>query len=191
MALQYSPTTSKSTVSLDSVDISILYNNKFQNKVELFYTHEDVLDEEMSFELTENKFLSIQFQATDKNARLYMYGLDSLSDEKLEVDEEGEVYLSPSMTPVELYAKDYYPLIPGKYLAKIITMESSYFLPFWVRSKQVTEDQLEIMKTDLEETLTGLAIDFVKKIYSAADNTTKALPPQLLRQFMTIKNIIH
>lgn len=187
MALQYSPTTSKSTVSLDSVDISILYNNKFQNKVELFYTHEDVLDEEMSFELTENKFLSIQFQATDKNARLYMYGLDSLSDEKLEVDEEGEVYLSPSMTPVELYAKDYYPLIPGKYLAKIITMESSYFLPFWVRSKQVTEDQLEIMKTDLEETLTGLAIDFVKKIYSAADNTTKALPPQLLRQFMTIK----
>ncbi|WP_136608756.1 DUF2357 domain-containing protein [Paenibacillus dokdonensis] len=187
MVLHYNPTISKVAVRLDSLEISILYNGTLHNKVELFYTDEDVLEEKLSFELTENKFVSIQFQATDKSARLYMYGLESLSDEKLEVDEDGEVYLSPSVNPVDLYAKDYYPLIPGKYLAKVISTGFTYFLPFCVHSKQVTEDQLEIMKKDLEEVVTGLAIDFVKKVYSAADNSMRALPPQLLRQFMTIK----
>ncbi|HEY2494853.1 MAG TPA: DUF2357 domain-containing protein [Paenibacillus sp.] len=169
------------------MSISFLYNNIHQDNVEIFYTREDVLEEVMSFELMENKLLSILFQANDKNARLYMYGLESLSDEKLEIDENGDVYLKPSVTPIALYAKDYYPLIPGTYLAKVITGGSIYYLPFNVRPKQVTKDQLELMKRDLEYTLRGLAIDFVKNVYSAADNQNKALPPQLLRQFMTIK----
>ncbi|RCW41677.1 DUF2357 domain-containing protein [Paenibacillus prosopidis] len=187
MALQYSSTPKSESVSLESVGISFLYNNIHHNKVEIFYTKEEVLGEAMSFELTENKLVSILFRANDKNARLYMYGLESLTDEKLELDENGDVYLKPSATPIALYAKDYYPLIPGTYLARIITEGTTYYLPFKVRTKQVTEDQLEIMKKDLEDTVRGLAIDFVKKVYSAADNQNKALPPQLLRQFMMIK----
>lgn len=187
MDLQYNVVSTVVNVKVDSIRLSILHENDQEYKVELFYTHEDVFDELLSFELKENKFVSILFSSTDKNARLYMYGLESLYDERLETDENGDVYLNPSTTPIPLYTKDYYPLIPGKYLAKLISGETTYYLPFAVRPKQVTDDQLELMKRDLEDVMTGLAIDFVKKVYSAADNTTKAIPPQLLRQFMMIK----
>lgn len=187
MVSQFSSTLMSEKVRLDSVVISFLYKG-YKDNVEVFYTSQDVDNgKAMSFELTENKLVSILFQSKDKNDRLYMYGLESLSDERLAIDENGDVYLKPSINPVELYAKDYYPLIPGTYLGRIVTGGTAYYLPFIVHPKQVTQDQLKLMKQDLEDEVRGLAIDFVRKIYSADDNLTKALPPHLLRQFMTMK----
>jgi hypothetical protein len=188
MALHYNTGSAAKIVSLDSVFISFLYDFEQPAKVETFYTSDVLFEEVLTFELIENKPVSILFQAKDKNSRFYMYGLESLYDEKLEIDESGEVYLKPSADPVPLYAKDYYPLIPGSYLAKVITNEMIFYVPFAIRPKQVTEDQLELMKRDLEAIARGLAIDFIKKVYSPSDNNKlKSLPPHLLRQFMTIK----
>ncbi|KQX45868.1 DUF2357 domain-containing protein [Paenibacillus sp. Root444D2] len=187
MALLYNSEPMAEVISLGSVDLSFLYDYEQPVKVQQFYTNEYILDDVISFELKENKPVSILFQANDNNARFYMYGLESLSNENLEIDENGDVFLQPSAIPIVLYAKDYYPLIPGSYLAKVITGEFTYYLPFTVRPKQVTDDQLKLMKEELEDVVKGLAIDFVKKVYSPADNDFKALPPHLLRQFMTIK----
>ncbi|RED59157.1 DUF2357 domain-containing protein [Cohnella phaseoli] len=187
MVSQYNSEPMLESISRDLMNISFVYEYERPVYVERFYRYENVLDMIFSFELTENIPVSIIFQSEDKNARFYMYGLESLSDERIETDENGDIYLKPSSTPVVLYTKDYYPLIPGVYLAKVFVEGKTYFNPFVIRPKQVTEDQLEVIKRDLEGLMRGLAIDFVKKVYSPADSQIKALPPQLLRQFMIIK----
>lgn len=187
MDSQYNTGSKDANVELDSINLAFFYGDKEYKKVDRFYAHENVFYENLSFELKENTVVKILFSATEKNARLYMYGLESLYDKRLETDENGDVYLKPSTTLISLYEKDYYPLIPGKYVAKLIFKGETYYLPFEVQPKQVTDDQLDHMKRELEEIIRGLAIDFVKRIYSATDSTTKAIPPQLLKQFMMIK----
>lgn len=183
MVLRYE----EESISAESVNISFFKDKNLLCTVDSFYTSEDVLGRKLSFELVENIPVSISFQSSDKSARFYMYGLESLSDENLESDEEGNVYLKPSSTQIALYGKDYYPLIPGTYLAKLLVEGNSYYVPFSIKPKQVTEEQLLSIKKDLEGTIKGLAIDFVKKVYSPGESEIKALPPKILKQFMTIK----
>lgn len=187
MVLLYNPETPVEAILVDSVNITFVYAHKDPDTVDKFYKHENVLDMPYSFELTENIPVSILFNSKDKNDRFYMYGLESLTDSRLEIDEAGDIYLKPSSSPVVLYANDYYPLIPGVYLAKVVVEGITYFNPFIIRPKQVTEDQLELMKQDLEGLIRGIAIDFIKKVYSPASSQVRALPPHLLRQFMTVK----
>lgn len=180
-----------SSLSSDHMPVQIsLVNGNIIQAVNILYNHYDQYmnsGSDNSFELIENKPVSIIFESRDKDARFYMYGLESLFDDKLEIDDEGEVYLKPSPIPLELYSKDYYPLIPGSYLARAVAEGTEYYIPYKIIPKQITENQLEILKNDLEETVRGLAIDFIKNIYAATDNTMKALPPHLLKQFMIIK----
>ncbi|MBM7565258.1 DUF2357 domain-containing protein [Paenibacillus sacheonensis] len=174
-------------VKVESIELSVIKDNDKKESVHDFYTSEAVIEYNPSFELVENKYVSILFNTRDKNARLYMYGLESLEDDRLEYDESGDVYLKPSNTPLALYFKDYYPLIPGTYLATLVADGERYYIPFIVHAKQLTNNELELMKKELEATVRGLAIDFVKKVYNASDSATKAIPPQLLRHFMIIK----
>lgn len=186
MVSQSNSTNIKQSISLESVKISFFYNNS-EYKINKYYINDHFFENEFSFEIIENKKVSINFESIDRNARLYIYGIESLSDERLEHDEYGETYLKPSDYPFYLYSKDYYPLIPGLYMGKLISENKIYFLPFKVSPKQVDNNQLDEIKNDLENTMRGLAIDFVKKIYSVNESSSQALPPRILKEFMIIQ----
>jgi len=136
------------------------------------------------FRLLENVPVRLLFDAPDKTSRLYMYGLDEVPGDRVEVDEDGELYLKPSAEPVALHSFGDYPLIPGTYLLRVVSGERTFLAPFLIESKQVSGSQLEQMKRELEEIMKGLTFDLVHRLYAAApEERGQVLPPPLLRKF--------
>lgn len=155
----------------------------YRSKAEFYYNINNP-----SLFLMENRLVTVTFQAKDAQARLYMYGLDSLPEHLVELDDEGEAYLLPSPRPVVLYDTGYYPLIPGaNYEIRVQMGDVPYYTPFAILSKQVSGKQLTTMKSELEHMVQGLAIDFVKKNYSFGHNKVKYVSPKLLMQFIVIQ----
>ncbi|MEO2211394.1 DUF2357 domain-containing protein [Paenibacillus amylolyticus] len=186
MDLSYNKNSINENIFLGQVNLSIK-TSSYTKSVTKYYDTEDCLESGYSFELTENKKTSIVFNSTDSEARLYLYGIESLLDDRIEYDEYGEAYLKPSEKEFFLYTLDYYPLIPGVYVGKLIIKSMLYYLPFCIKPKQVNNQQLELIKQDLENSIKGLAIDFIKRVISIDESTSQAVPPILLKQLMILK----
>ena len=95
------------------IEVPIIVDHYFSNELD-FYEKKG----ERFIEVKENIELAVTFRCENNSSRLYMDGLDSLSERLLEFDSlEGEVYLAPSAQPVTLFANNdaFYPLIPGFY----------------------------------------------------------------------------
>ncbi|MGE7273614.1 DUF2357 domain-containing protein [Brevibacillus panacihumi] len=163
-------------------------HERYNFSVKKFYKEMKEVDFETPvFELLENIHVKILFHSSNKNSRLYMYGLDSVTEDRVDIDEDGEIYLRPSSEAVTLYETNDYPLIPAPYLLKVVVEEEVFYAPFFIRSKQVSFEQLELMKKELEETMKGLAYDFIRRVYAASSEEQQVvLPPLLLKKFMTL-----
>ncbi|NGQ97508.1 DUF2357 domain-containing protein [Brevibacillus sp. SYP-B805] len=166
-----------------------LFNQeKYNFSVQTFYT--EIKGEEFDrpvFELLENIPVKILFNSPYKNSRLYMYGLDAVIEDRVDIDEDGEIYLRPSSEEVTLYDINYYPFIPAPYLLRVVVEEKTYYAPFLIKSKQVSFEQLELMKKELEEVMKGLAYDLIRRVYAASPEEQQVvLPPPLLKKFMAL-----
>lgn len=160
--------------------------------VHFFISESDFYDkrEERYIEIKENINLSITFRSQDSASRLYMDGLDTLSERLLEIDPfEGEVYLSPSDYPITIFenSNKYYPLIPGFYRIVIEHEGQRYYSWIKVIPKQLEEAQWEVMRNEVEKELRGLAIDVILK-RTGINTQYDGLSQNLLGQFMVIKN---
>ncbi|MBG9794043.1 hypothetical protein ABD76_16640 [Paenibacillus dendritiformis] len=174
-----------------SLSFIIGSKNKQENKtVYRFYENEKQFFEQIdhpSVDLMENQDIKIRFIADNDHARLYMYGLDMIPSSEVKMDEQGEAYIQPGHEMITLFTKDYYPLIPGgTYQIRVVADNRTWFAPFAILPKQLTFEQLDIMKQQLEEAIRGLAFDFISKRYSQGGQIGKAMPPKLLMQFMII-----
>ena len=162
-------------------------------KVEHFFTNElDFYEkrEVVFLEIKENIDVSILFQSPNKNLRLYMDGLDTLSEHLIEVDpEKGEVYLLPSEQSVTLFSnkEEYYPLIPGFYRLVVVADGQSFFSWIKVIPKQLEESQWEIMRDEVEKELMGLAREIVLN-RTGMISGVEGITPGMLGQFIVIKN---
>lgn len=141
---------------------------QFDNMYPLGESHFVNQDEELlgarTFEpicLKENKSLSLLFQSPDPHARFFMDGLDTLPDGILRETQSGDVYLPCSNEPYTLFNNDYYPFIPGFYRIKITTNGANYYSLIRIVPKQVTQEQWEWMRDELESILKGLAQDLL------------------------------
>lgn len=177
-----------------SFKLSFRNNDKVQN-VPCFYKSKDELyklGKNSPFEIPENVPLEVTFTSQDPGARFYMDGLDILPDKLVEEDKDGgEVYLSPSFTPIVFYeinGEHQYPYIPGIYQIKINVFGTLYFTWLKIVPKQMSEDQWEFMKEEVENELRGLAHDYVRKSYGLNQHTYSHLSPAILRQFMIIEH---
>lgn len=153
--------------------------------------HEELKEEHFEqpiFRLMENIPVRILFDSPYKDSRLYMYGLDAVPSHRVEFDENGEIYMRPSSEVVSLYSISDYPLIPGTYLLRVEVEEKTYYAPFAIDSKQVTGEQLQQMRQELEEMMKGLTFDFVHRVYAASPQEKRhsVLPPPLLKKFMIL-----
>ncbi|MGF2712316.1 DUF2357 domain-containing protein [Bacillus cereus] len=146
-------------------------------------------------EVVENKNLELDFICEDETARLYMDGLDTLPSWNLLIGDDDVAYISPEISPIDLfkYSKDpkksneYYPLIPGYYRIKVVVQDVAYYSWLKVQPKQITEEQWVSMREDVEETLNGLAQDLIRKNASLGINSSLPIPIHILRKLYIVK----
>lgn len=184
-------------------------SNRFLKELNFFTKNRKELYTSKDFEIveiTENVNMEVCFQSEDYNARFYMDGLDILSVKLLEEDEEGNVFLYPSDEYVTIYKNantrqdafqvqqalrpnqiEYYPLIPGYYHIKVICDNEEYFTLVKVVPKQITEEQWETMKKDVQDTLEGLAQDLIRKNVTIDKDDSDTIPMDILRKIYVLK----
>lgn len=172
------------------------FQGKDQTEVPLatFYKNEKELYENKDNEyivLVEYLSLSIKFEAETKDAKFYMDGLDTLPERMVEENKDGgDVYLLPSKESILLYENndEYYPFIPGFYRIIIEVHGELYYSWVKVVPKQIGESQWDIMKSEVEAELQGLAQDFIRRNLGIGNANIPSIPPKLLRQFIVIQS---
>jgi hypothetical protein len=156
------------------------------------------MDEKQFICVRENVDLSVRFKCDDPNAKLYMDGLDTLPARSVQQDEKGDIYISPSNEEIYLYKQnnrnqstddkeDYYPLVPGNYQIRVELDGQIYYSWFKVKPKQMTEEEWEVMKNEIEETLRGLAQELIGKNSSISFYKNSPIPITVLRKLIIIK----
>lgn len=169
---------------------------RIEKQVTVFVDNQEAvfsIPEENIVEVTENIDLSVLFNCSSR-ARLYMDGLDMLPESVVVEDEKGDVYLPSEPIEQVLFVNDlldgftYYPLIPGYYQVKVVIEEKSYYTLLRVRAKQVTEEQWETMRQEIEDTLHGLAQDMIRRNLNLTGNEDIPIPITYMRQWLLLRN---
>ncbi|MDG4658019.1 nuclease domain-containing protein [Ectobacillus antri] len=111
--------------------------------------------------IRENIDVTVLFQSSYEDCRLYIEGLDDCVIQTSS-DGEGESYLLPSSQKKLLFSHENFPLIPGDYLVRVYCGRW-YYAMLRIQPKQVTESQLQVMKDEVQEFLEGLAYDVVSQ----------------------------
>ncbi|USK71150.1 DUF2357 domain-containing protein [Peribacillus asahii] len=160
------------------------------NQKDLYKMLEENIEKAM-----ENKWLELEFICENKNARLYMDGLDTIPEEYTQVDDTGHVCL-PASNKLLLFQDDptklergvsYYPLIPGHYRIKVVIEEEVYYSWLKITPKQMEEEQWIAMREEIENTLHGLAQDLVRKNASLGDEGSAPIPIEFLRKLFILR----
>lgn len=136
--------------------------------------------------LKENKSFSLLFQSSDPHARFFMDGLDTLPEGILRETGSGDVYLPCSKEPYTLFSNDYYPLIPGFYRIKITANGEDFYSLIRIIPKQVTLEQWELMRDELESALSGLAQDILPHS-GGGPSFHHSLPIQQLQPYLILQ----
>lgn len=170
-----------------SFNISFIQDN-CEIPVTTFYSNETELAHcNPSAVLVENIDLLIHFQCDDENSKLYMDGLESIPEMYVEEDDNGETFLRPSNYPIPLFKFEFYPLIPGFYRLLVETNNTKYFTLIQIKPKQLSVQQWEIMKDELESELAGLAQDLIRKNLGIGLPIGKYISSKLLHRFIVIQ----
>lgn len=133
-------------------------------------------EEQMDFiEIEENTEWQLQFLSPPK-ARLYIDGLDLLDDERIQEDEHG-LYIIPSSKPYVIYNhenndKKY---LPGIYRLKLVLNNNKFFSWLKIISKFISEDELVLMRQDVENAVKGLSRMFQSNINGSLSNYSPTL----------------
>ncbi|MFD3448219.1 hypothetical protein ACFDTO_26860 [Microbacteriaceae bacterium 4G12] len=169
-------------ICTNSLPFSLLFEQANQPLQALYiYEREEEIPEQSYIIIRENIDVNILFQSEDENCRLYMEGLESIG----KVGEDDEIYLSPSVNSRSLFKHEDFPLIPGDYLIRIQLEGISYYTMLRVAPKQMTASQLQVMKEEIEQFLSGLAQETVYKKHNIGQGAT--LPSFLASKYTAIQ----
>jgi len=147
-------------------------------------------------EVFERENLYVSYTANQEDAYLYIDGLDGYDSLKLHLDEEGIACLRPGTERFSLYSdiNEDYPLIPADYMVFVKQkgeVSDSFEATLRVRPNNITEDQLDVMRDELNEMVQGLAYDRTRmsqgiKLYGERG----LLPPLVLAEFVILKHMV-
>lgn len=158
--------------------------NDSTRRIEFFEEEVDAYDSKSSIVIEENRLTKLLFKCTDNNARLYMDGIETLQNDIVKEDINGEVYIEPNSEKIELYNTNNFPLIPGSFRIIVNVNRKSYFSKIEVKPKFITEEELGTIKEDLEEEINGLAFELIKKNLAAGEVIINDLPIKLYKFFI-------
>ena len=142
------------------------------------------------FSLFENDEVEIYFNSSDANARLYLDALDVLPDGYgVLIDDNGRAYRQVSTEPFPLYKNndEFDALRVDQFRVEIVCEEKHYFGLLDILPKQLNSVEWRMMKDDLEEEITGLAQDIVRRNIGLGDRREGAIPPQKVYNFFVIR----
>lgn len=134
--------------------------------------------------------VAIEFTSISAGDRLYFDGIDLLPAEMCEVDDEGNLFLSPQpgeKYSIFTYSSEYYAMHVGKYEMRICHDGMIYYQWFHVLPKNVSDSEWEIMKKELEEEVQGLSTDIIRKNISLGGKRMESAPSKQLYKFFVIK----
>ncbi|WP_243454552.1 DUF2357 domain-containing protein [Desulfosporosinus fructosivorans] len=147
-------------------------------------------------EVYERDNLYVSYTANQEDAYLYIDGLDGYDSVKLILDEEGIPCLPSGTIRFPLYSdlNEDYPLIPADYLIFVKRkgeVSDSFEATLRVRPNNITEDQLDVMRDELNEMVQGLAYDQTRmnrgiELYGERG----LLPPLVLAEFVILKQMV-
>lgn len=140
--------------------------------------------EEPMVVLTENLPLRLVFQTSDSSARLYMDGLESVPEERLQEDAAGYPYLTSGT--LNLFSYGNYGWIPGLYWLQVVLSSGRYFALVEVQPKEMSMSEWTAMRDELQAELQGLALELVRRNLGLAQSRD-ALPSSLLHRFLVVR----
>lgn len=158
-----------------------------------FYTTEVEAweSEDSSYKVEENEEIEVEFNSTDKSAKLYLEALDIIPLHKVGInsDIDGQLYRTPSETPFYLYknGEDYDALCVDTFLIKVVCNNASYFSTLQVLPKPFSVDEWGMMRDDLEQEITGLAQDLIRRNLGIGGIKEGKLPPKILHDFIIMQ----
>lgn len=139
--------------------------------------------------LIENSELRLYFQAPP-HCKLYMDGLDQLSEAVVFEDERG-LYIRPSDNPVILYNPKMnnkpYPFIPGTYFLLIADEHNrEWQARMRVTTKRITEQQHEMMVEQIEQAVKGLSTEAAVRRKAVENNLLEVVGIRKIHQSAAI-----
>lgn len=144
--------------------------------------------------IKENDELDLYFNSTDKNARLYLDALECCpSSNRIVVDADGFVYCTPGEEIIKLYRSDssYDALRVDILQVSVRCGLNSYFSFLKIAPKQLSIQEWQIMRDDLESEIQGLAQDIVRRNIGLGEDSPGLLPPDDLYAFLIINKNAH
>ncbi|MBO8142014.1 MAG: DUF2357 domain-containing protein [Firmicutes bacterium] len=135
---------------------------------------------------------SLEFAALEPDvpadARLYVDRLDALADPGLAMDDE-RIYIRCGTT-VEIQRPDdaRFPWIPGNYRVEVRWGGRSYYTVLQVRPKDMTMDQLRMMREELERYVVGLTLDLIRRAQGFGDSELAHHLPLRFYQYQLLED---
>lgn len=166
------------------------YNPIIQEGINFYDTDKDLLEREVTASIEENDNVSILFNSENPDSRLYLEALDILPDNvDVEIDEEGSFYRlpSPELFPLYQQGNDFDALRVEKFKILVVCNQKYFYGVLEVKPKQLNVVEWQIMKEDLENEITGLAQDIVRRNIGLGIEKEGNQPPEKLQKFLTIK----
>jgi len=147
---------------------------------------DDVSEEPSS--IIEYQPLEIEFLGNDENeiptiSRLYLDGLDALNVRLLS-DWDG--FYIECNTRLNLYKKAKnidYPWVPGCYRIMVLWGSERFYTTIRIRSRHLTENRLDLMRQELEETVRGIAFDLILRNRGMGESAFLLKLPKRLYQY--------
>lgn len=154
--------------------------------------------QESVIEVFERENLYVLFNSNQEDTYLYIDGLDGYDSLKLHLDEEGIPCLRPSAQRFSLYndTNEDYPLIPADYMIFVKRKGETcdaLEATLRVRPNNITEDQLDAMRTELNEMVQGLAFDQIRTSHGhemKSNREKQLLPPKVLAEFVILNHMV-
>jgi hypothetical protein len=143
--------------------------------------------------IRENINIALTFRSDDLEATCTMDGFDVLPKGLVNCDEQNRYYIEPcTITLFQHHSKlKYYPYIPGVYRLAVDVNGKTYYSFVKVIANRLTEQQLKVMQQEVEEKVTGLALDTVRKqsVYQQIEGVD--LDASLLQRFKKLDCHFH
>lgn len=143
-------------------------------------------------EIEENRLINLRFKCEDVGSKLYLdclesFPIESFSENSIGIS-NGEIYIKPSDKEVPLYYNEgVCPFIPGIYEVKLNIKGEIYYSLFKVIGKNLTEDEGNELKRELENEIDGITFEFIKKKFSFIDSQLLLELPKELYGFLIIE----
>lgn len=148
--------------------LRLFTGGKKSNPVEelIFSKDKDFLNEYEAPKIKEFSELSIRFSSDDERCRLYIPELDDYFIDSHQEDENGNIFYKPSEKEIFIYnyeEEHTIPLIPGYYFLFVKSFDEIFYSQFEIIPKDLIHSDWVKMRSEVEESVSGLAVDFISK----------------------------